>query len=60
MVKIDVTEARANFSETLSRVAYGDVRVLIRRRGRALVGIVPMADLERLEGAERPAGRTKK
>ena len=54
MVKIDVTEARANLSETLSRVAYGDLRVLIRRRGRALAAIVSVADLERLEGTRDP------
>jgi prevent-host-death family protein len=50
VIRLDVTEVRENFSETVSRAAYGQARILVSRRGRPVVGIVPVADLERLEG----------
>ncbi|HKQ58181.1 MAG TPA: type II toxin-antitoxin system prevent-host-death family antitoxin [Candidatus Eisenbacteria bacterium] len=54
---VDVTEARIGFSEILSGVFYRRERVLLRRRGRPLAVLVPLADLDTLE--QRPA-RTKK
>ena len=45
MYEIPVTEARAEFSELISRVAYGGEPVVITRHGKPLVAIVPAAYL---------------
>jgi prevent-host-death family protein len=42
------TEAREMFSELVNRVAYGKERVVLTRRGKRLVAIVPAEDLETL------------
>lgn len=45
MQEIPVTEARAEFSELVSRVAYGGQPVVITRHGKPLVALVPAAYL---------------
>ncbi len=50
LIRLDVTQVRENFSETVSRAAYGEARILVSRRGRPVVAIVSVGDLERLEG----------
>jgi prevent-host-death family protein len=47
--EVPVTEARAEFSELISRVAYGGEPVVITRHGKPLVALVPAAYLD-----ERP------
>ena len=43
MHEVPVTEARAEFSELINRVAYGGEPVIITRHGKPLVALVPAA-----------------
>jgi prevent-host-death family protein len=52
MHEIPVTEARAEFSELINRVAYGGEPVIITRHGKPLVALVPAANV-----VENPAQR---
>ena len=52
MNRINATEARDNLSDVLNRVAYGKDRVLITRRGKDLVALVPIEDLALIERLE--------
>lgn len=52
--EIPVTQARAELAELINRVVYGNERVVVTRHGKPLVGLVPAADLERLQAAEAP------
>lgn len=49
---ISVSEARQDFAEVVNRVAYGNERVTVVRRGRDLVAIVPISDVLLLETIE--------
>ena len=51
--------ARNNFAEVLSRAAYGKERITIERRGRPLAVLVPVEDLELLEGTAAEARGSK-
>ena len=42
-------EARDRFSDLLNRAAYGKERVILTRRGKELVAVVPLEDLKLLE-----------
>ena len=46
---ITASEARDEFAEVINRVAYGGERVVIRRREKELVAVIPMEDLRLLE-----------
>ena len=52
MKRLDATKARAGFSELTNQVAYGKERVVIVRKGKRLVAVVPIEDLELLEAIE--------
>ena len=52
MIRVEATKARNDFAATINLVAYGGDRVVLQRRGKALVAIVPMADVELLEKLE--------
>jgi len=54
MEELPVTEARAEFSELVSRVAYGGVPVMITRHGKPLVAMVPAAYLDGAAGDGQP------
>ena len=61
MQELPVTEARAEFSELISRVAYGGEPVIITRHGKPLVALVPAAYVvedpgERVEGHDQSGG----
>jgi prevent-host-death family protein len=45
-------EMRDNLAEVLNRAAYGQERIIVTRHGKALVAVVPIADLEELERLE--------
>ncbi|MFP5212030.1 MAG: type II toxin-antitoxin system Phd/YefM family antitoxin [Acidobacteriota bacterium] len=45
-------DARKQFSEIINRAAYGKERVVLTRRGKALVAVVPIEDVEALEAIE--------
>ena len=40
------------FADTINRVAYGNERVVLRRRGKEVAAAVPIADLRLLEELE--------
>ncbi|MBX9254859.1 type II toxin-antitoxin system Phd/YefM family antitoxin [Desmonostoc muscorum CCALA 125] len=50
--RISATEARANFQELINRVEYKGERIVIERHGKAVVAIVGLEDLKRLEALE--------
>jgi prevent-host-death family protein len=45
MAHLSTVEARSQFAELINRVAYGKERVILTRRGKALVAVVPLEDL---------------
>lgn len=49
---VSVMEARANFSETVNRTAFGHERLVIERHGKAVAALVPIEDLQRLRDLE--------
>ncbi len=49
---ISTTAARDRFADILNRAAYGKERVVLTRRGRPLVAVVPIEDVARLEALE--------
>ena len=52
MTKISVSEAREDFSEVVNQVCYSGERIVLHRRGKDLVALVPVSDLEMLESLE--------
>lgn len=52
MKRICVTEARDNFADTVNRVAYEGERLLLHRRGKNIVALVPVDDLTILSEIE--------
>lgn len=52
MKRLTASEARDNFAETINQVAYRGERIIIHRRGKALVAVVPVSDLQALEKLE--------
>ncbi|PLZ87087.1 type II toxin-antitoxin system Phd/YefM family antitoxin [Fischerella thermalis] len=49
---ISATEARANLQEIINRVEYGRERIVIERHDKAVVAIIGLEDLKRLEALE--------
>ncbi len=49
MTQFSTVEVRTQLSEVINRVAYGKERVVLTRRGKELVAIVPIEDMKRLE-----------
>jgi prevent-host-death family protein len=49
MERVNVAEARKQFSELVARVAYTGERVIIERWGKPMMALVSMEDLRRLE-----------
>jgi antitoxin Phd len=52
VLKLDASEARQEFADTLNRVAYGKERVILHRRGKPIAVLVPIEDYELLEQLE--------
>ena len=52
MSKYSTVKAREQFSEVLNKSAYGKERVVLTRRGRDLVAVVPIEDMHLLEKLE--------
>jgi len=52
MTKISTADARDQLSEMINRAAYGKERIVLTRRGKALVALVPLDDLKLLEELE--------
>lgn len=49
---VSTTDARNNFSELISKVAYGGDRIEITRNGKPAVALISTDDLEALEAIE--------
>ena len=52
MSSLSTATARSQFSDIVNRAAFGKERVVLTRRGRELVAIVPIEDLRLLEELE--------
>ena len=48
---VSVSDARRDIAELVNRVAYGGRRIILQRRGKHLAALVPIKDLELLEGS---------
>lgn len=46
------SKEREGFADAINRAAFGNERVLLRRRGRAVAAVVPLNDLRLLEALE--------
>jgi prevent-host-death family protein len=56
--EVPVTQARAEFADLVNRVVYGGERIVVTRHGKAIVALVPAADLDRLEQLDQPEPMT--
>lgn len=52
MNTINTVKAREHFSELINRTAYGKERIVLSRRGKELLALIPLEDLHLLELAE--------
>jgi prevent-host-death family protein len=52
MIEIGVADIRANLAEVINRVAYGGERIVLQRRGKQVLAVVSMEDLELLNSLE--------
>lgn len=52
MAKYTSVEARKEFAEIVNRTAYAKERIMITRKGKNVVAIIPIEDLELLEEIE--------
>jgi prevent-host-death family protein len=52
MNSLSTAEARDRFSDVINRAAYGKERMVVTRRGKALVAVVPIEDVEWLRELE--------
>ena len=49
---LDLTQARARFTESVNRVTYRGERILIQKHGRPVAALVPVEDLELIRELE--------
>ena len=54
MTPLSTSDARADFSDVLNRVAYGGERIVLERHGRNVAALVPMRDYDVLEKLGQP------
>ena len=52
MSNISTVEARNKFSDLINRAAFGKERIVLSRRGKDLVAVVPIEDVEFLQELE--------
>lgn len=52
MTKITTADARNEFADVINRASFGKERFVLTRRGKKLVAIIPVEDLELLEALE--------
>ncbi len=55
MTEIGVADIRANLADVINRVAYGGERIVLQRRGKQVLAVVPMEDLALIEEMENQA-----
>lgn len=52
MAKYTAVEARKEFAEIVNRTVYAKERIVITRKGKDVVAIIPIEDMELLEAIE--------
>lgn len=52
MAQVNTVDARAQFSEIINRAAFGKERIILTRRGKEIVAVVPIEDVKLLEALE--------
>jgi prevent-host-death family protein len=52
MASVPFSEARTHLTDLVNEVAYGGERIVVTRKGKELVAIIPLADLRALEALE--------
>lgn len=52
MGQVNTVDARAQFSEIINRAAFGKERMILTRRGKEIVAVVPIEDVKLLEALE--------
>lgn len=52
MASVPFSEARTHLTDIVNGVAYGGERIILTRKGKQLVAIIPLADLRALEAIE--------
>lgn len=57
MIKVSVSEVKADFSKYLNKAAYGQERVIITSRGKPKAILLGIEEMERLEAFEKAIGR---
>ena len=60
MKKMDATRARQEFAQAINLAAYGQHRIVVSRRGKALAAIVSMEDLDLIERCEEEESRKRR
>ena len=52
MTAMTTVSAREHFSDVINRTAYGKERIVLSRRGKDLVAVIPLEDLQLIEAIE--------
>lgn len=52
MANVPFSEARSHLTDIVNEVAYGGKRIVVTRKNKRLVAIIPLEDLEVLESVE--------
>lgn len=52
MASVPFSEARTHLTDIVNEVAYGGERIILTRKGKQLVAIIPLEDLRALEALE--------
>ncbi len=52
LTRVSTTKARVEFSDIINRVSYGRERIILKRRGKDVVALVPVEDLRFIEEIE--------
>lgn len=53
MLKMSTVEARENFSEVINQAAYANQPVILTRRGKPLVAVISLKELEKLKSTSQ-------
>ena len=54
--RVSIAEAKSNFSEYISRVAFANEKLVITKRGKPVAGLVSLEDIKRLKQESEAAG----
>lgn len=52
MAEVSTVDARNQFAELINRAAFGKERLILTRRGKGIVALVPIEDVKLLEALE--------